>query len=65
MLQWMVVVLVLVFAVGVFRESLARTIRLGRLPGDLNFRLKGKQYHFPFTSTVLLSLLAWIILRIV
>lgn len=65
MLQWMVVVLVLVFAVGVFRETLARTIRLGRLPGDLNFRFRGKQYHFPFTSTVLLSLFAWIILRVV
>lgn len=65
MLQWIIVVVVLVFVVGAFRSSLSRMFRLGRLPGDLNFSFRGRQYHFPFTSTVLLSLLAWLILRIV
>ncbi|NMG04418.1 DUF2905 family protein [Azoarcus taiwanensis] len=65
MLQWIIVVVVLVFVVGAFRSALSRTFRLGRLPGDLHFSFRGRQYHFPFTSTVLLSLLAWVILRVV
>lgn len=65
MLQWVIVVIVLVFVVGAFRPALSRMFRLGRLPGDMHFSFRGRRYHFPFTSTVLLSLLAWLILRVV
>lgn len=65
MLQWIIVVAVLVFVLGAFRPALSRLFRLGRLPGDLNFRVRGRHYHFPFTSTILLSLVAWMILRLV
>lgn len=63
MLKWVLVVLVLVLVTGLYRDALARHLRLGRLPGDLNFRFRGRDYRFPFASTVLLSLLAWLILR--
>ena len=63
MIKWLVVVVVLVLVTGLFRSALSRSIRLGRLPGDLNFNFRGRAYHFPFASTVVLSLLAWFILR--
>lgn len=63
MLKWVLVVAVLVLVTGLYRDALSRHLRLGRLPGDLNFRFRGREYRFPFVSTVLLSLLAWLILR--
>ncbi len=63
MLKWLVVIVLLVLVSGLFQPQLRRNLRLGRLPGDLHFRLRGRTYHFPFTSTVLLSLLAWLVLR--
>lgn len=63
MLKWFLVITVLVLVTGLFREALSRHLRLGRLPGDLNFRFRGREYRFPFVSTLLLSLLAWAILR--
>lgn len=34
---------------------------VGRLPGDVRFRVFGKQFFLPFASTVLLSLLVVLI----
>ena len=64
-LKWVVVIVVLVLVTGLFRPALSRTMRLGRLPGDLHFTFRGRPYYFPFASTVLLSLIAWVILRLV
>ncbi|MCK9261406.1 MAG: DUF2905 domain-containing protein [Azoarcus sp.] len=63
MLKWFVVVILIVVLSGVIQPGAAQRLRLGQLPGDIAFRFRGKAYHFPFTSTVLLSLLAWFILR--
>ncbi|MFA7605827.1 MAG: DUF2905 family protein [Rhodocyclaceae bacterium] len=64
MLKWVVVVMLLVLVTGLFRSELSRRLRLGRLPGDMHFRVRGRECHLPFTSTVLLSLLAGLILRV-
>ena len=37
---------------------------IGRLPGDLRFRLFGRQFSFPFASTALLSLLVLLLARL-
>jgi hypothetical protein len=37
---------------------------IGRLPGDVRFTRNGRQFIFPFTSTVLLSLLLMLIARL-
>ncbi|MEF9943587.1 MAG: DUF2905 domain-containing protein, partial [Burkholderiaceae bacterium] len=42
-----------------------RKFGIGRLPGDLNFKIRGREYQLPFTSTVLLSLVAMLIARII
>ena len=39
-----------------------RRIGLGRLPGDIHFVLKGRQYSFPFASSLLLTaLVTWLL----
>jgi hypothetical protein len=37
---------------------------IGRLPGDLRFRLFGKQFSFPFASTILITLFVLALARI-
>lgn len=59
MLRWIIVVfLALVCINGLM--PLLRRLGLGRLPGDFEFRLFGRQWSVPLASTVLLSwLLSW------
>jgi len=40
-----------------------RRLGIGRLPGDFNFRLFGRDWSIPLTSTILLSLAAALIVR--
>lgn len=56
MIRWLIVI----FLALVLIEGLApwlRRLGLGRLPGDLRFRLFGRDWSVPLASTVLLSLL--------
>lgn len=57
MIRWLIVVLLLLV---VFNGAMPwlRRLGVGRLPGDLRFRLFGKEIFLPFASTILLSLLA-------
>lgn len=63
MLKWLLVLAIAVFVVGLLQPRLAALLRLGRLPGDLRLRFRGRDYIFPFTSTALLSLVATALLR--
>jgi len=64
MLKWLIVLVAAVFVVGLLQPRLARLLQMGRLPGDLRLRLRGKDYVFPFASAVLLSLVASLIGRL-
>lgn len=62
MIKWLLVVVVaLVLFSGLM--PLLRRFGIGRLPGDLEFRLFGRDWSIPITSTVLLSLLAALLAR--
>lgn len=37
---------------------------IGRLPGDLRFKVNGREVLLPFTSTVVLSLLLMLLARL-
>lgn len=63
MLKWLIALLAAVFVVGLMQPRLAAWLRLGRLPGDLRLRFRGREYVFPFVSALLLSLVATLILR--
>jgi hypothetical protein len=41
-----------------------RRFGIGRLPGDFQFSLFGREWSIPLTSTILLSLLAALIARL-
>jgi hypothetical protein len=64
MIKWLItIVLALVLFAGL--TPLLRRMGIGRLPGDLRVRLRGKDYSLPIASTVLLSLLAMLVARFV
>lgn len=57
MIRWL---LVIFFALLIFQglHRWLEKIGLGRLPGDFRFKLFGRDFFLPVTSSVLLSLLA-------
>lgn len=63
-MKWLIALLVTVFLAGVCLPRVAALMKLGRLPGDLRFTWRGREYFFPFASGLLLSLLATLILRL-
>lgn len=65
MLKWILTLVVAIFVLGLVAPHLARFIRFGQLPGDVAFRFRGRQYVFPFATTIVLSLLVWIVSRLV
>ncbi len=64
MLKWALSLFLVVLLIGLFQPKLAARLRLGRLPGDVHFRLRGRDYTFPFTTTLLFSLLATLLFRL-
>jgi hypothetical protein len=57
MIRWMIVVFLALLLIGWFAPALQK-LGLGKLPGDLRFKLFGREIFLPFTTTILLSLLA-------
>jgi len=55
LLKWLLTLMVAIAVLTVLSPWLAR-LGLGRLPGDLNVRFRGRSYYLPFTTTLLLSL---------
>ena len=45
--------------------QLTQTLGLGRLPGDLHFKLFGREWYIPLASTVVLSVLASLIGKLI
>jgi hypothetical protein len=63
MIRWMLVIFI---AVIVFSSALPwlEKLGLGRLPGDLRFTLFGKNFSLPFASTILLSTVLFLLVRL-
>jgi Protein of unknown function (DUF2905) len=64
MLKWVITLVVAVFVLGILAPHLARFIRFGQLPGDMACRFRGRLYQFPVASTLILSLLLYLIGRL-
>lgn len=62
MIRWLLTTFI---ALAILSGSMPwlKKIGIGRLPGDFTLRIFGKEYSFPFMSTVLLSLLLSFIAR--
>jgi len=63
MLRWVLTLVVALLLLTALAPWLAR-LGLGRLPGDVVVRYRGRVYYLPFTSTVLLSLALTLLVRI-
>ena len=63
MLRWLLAVFVALVVLTALSPWLAR-FGLGRLPGDLSVRVKGRDYFLPFTTTILLSLALTLLARL-
>lgn len=63
MIRWLIVVfivLVLLNALAPFLDKLG----YGKLPGDFRFRLFGRQFYLPVATTILVSMAAALLARI-
>jgi hypothetical protein len=63
MLKWLVTLALALVVLTAVSPWLAR-YGLGRLPGDVTVRLRGRDYRLPFTTTLLLSLALTFIVRL-
>ncbi|OYU29988.1 MAG: hypothetical protein CFE39_15870 [Comamonadaceae bacterium PBBC2] len=57
MFRWLIVVLLALIIFSGLQPWLQK-LGFGRLPGDFRFRLFGREWFIPITSTLLLSMLA-------
>lgn len=57
MIRWIIVIFLALMLISWFSPLLQR-MGFGKLPGDFRFRLFGRDWFIPLTTTVVLSLLA-------
>lgn len=62
MIRWILVIFVALIFISWFTPLLNK-LGFGRLPGDFRFRLFGREWFIPLTTTLLLSGLASLIAR--
>jgi hypothetical protein len=60
MIRWLLAVFILLILFSSLQDWLQK-LGLGRLPGDVRFKLFGREIFLPFASSVLLSLVALLI----
>lgn len=58
MIRWTLTIFIALIVFSALLPWLEK-LGVGRLPGDLRFKLFGKQFFLPFASTILLSLIAF------
>jgi hypothetical protein len=59
-MRWVIVFLLACLVFNALHGWLQK-IGLGRLPGDFSFRLRGRVWHVPLASSVVLSVLGMLI----
>lgn len=64
MFRWLIVVFLALVLINGFTPWLQK-LGFGRLPGDFRFKLFGKKFFIPLTTTIVLSLVAAAIAKFV
>jgi hypothetical protein len=62
MLRWVIVTFLALLLISWVRPWLEK-MGLGKLPGDFHFRLFGREWFIPLTSTLLLSFIIALIAK--
>ena len=63
MIRWMLVIFLALILISWF-SPLLQKLGFGRLPGDFRFRLFGREWFLPVTTTLLLSAAASLIAKL-
>ena len=64
MIRWMIVIFLILMVFSALTPWLHK-LGFGKLPGDLRFRLFGREWFIPLATTVILSLIATLIAQII
>lgn len=64
MLRWLIVVFLALLLINWLQPLLGK-IGFGKLPGDLRFKLFGREWFIPLMSTILLSAVASLIAKLI
>jgi len=64
MIRWLIVVLLALILLNGLTPWLQK-LGFGRLPGDIRFKLFGRKIFIPLTTTILLSLIAAAVSRLI
>ena len=64
MIRWMIVIFLTLVFISALTPWLNK-LGFGKLPGDLRFKLFGKERYIPLTTTILLSLVASIVSQLI
>jgi len=63
MIRWLIVVFIVLILLNSLAPFLDK-LGFGKLPGDFRFRLFGRPFYLPVATTVLISLLAALLVRV-
>ena len=64
MFRWLIVVFLALLLINGLTPLLGK-LGFGKLPGDFRFRLFGREWFLPITTTVLLSLVAGLVAKLI
>ena len=64
MLRWLLVVLLALLLINRLAPWLQK-LGFGRLPGDIRFRLFGKDWFVPLSSTLILSMVCALVAKLI
>ena len=64
MIRWFIVIFLALVFISWFGPLLQK-LGLGKLPGDFRFRLFGREWFIPVTTTILLSFVASLIAKFI
>ncbi len=64
MIRWFIVIFLVLVCIS-WVSPLLQKLGFGKLPGDLRFRLFGRDWFIPLATTILLSLLASLISQLI
>ena len=63
MIRWMIVIFLALLLISWFSPVLQK-LGFGKLPGDFRFKLFGREMFIPLTSTILLSMVAALVAKL-
>ncbi len=64
MIRWMIVIFLALVLIS-WLSPLLQKLGFGKLPGDLRFKLFGRDWFIPLTTTILLSFVASLISQLI